>query len=597
MLSLKVYKRISLIITGKRVTHPRQRASDKLYDVTTNKKTTNLSPSGSSEKPSPSKTDDKSSIFDDGLVGIDKDGNINFINKTACKLTGWKQDEAENQPFEKIFQLTNDSSETLNLNFIQHIIKSGHLIAPLAQQTIKTKDNKELHIDFSLSPLDRNTAILMFHQLKKEKDNQSHPLLYQVNYDPLTRLSNRETLQTTINNLHQNYKDKGNIYSILLLDMDRFKLINDRYGHDMGDRLLQLIAERIQFLIRDEDTIGRWAGEEFLCVLPGINPEVATIVAERLLRCITEQCFHSKGHEISLTASIGIASYPLDGSHPEDLLCTADATLYEAKRNGRNQVYNSGNLKGSIFSIGNQLEKALNNKQIISVYQPIFDIKNGHQVADETLARIQESNGDLTEAVNFIDAAVKLQLIHRIDDQVIRQTITRCCINAAENKSNFPHFVNISADFLRRPELIKGIIEFAHNEFISYGLTERKNKPLVIEITEQELLHDIDEVKKLLKPFIDFGCSLAIDDFGSGYSSLTYLADLPISYLKFDGALIKRVAYEDRARKIITGIQKMAESLELITIAEHIEDQATLDILHEIGVSWGQGYFAAKPAK
>ena len=128
-------------------------------------------------------------------------------------------------------------------------------------------------------------------------------------------------------------------------------------------------------------------------------------------------------------------------------------------------------------------------------------------------------------------------------------------------------------------------------------MTERKHKPLVIEITEQELLHDVQEVKKLLEPFIEFGCELAIDDFGSGYSSLTYLADLPISYLKFDGGLIKRVAYEDRARKIINGIQKLAESLELVTIAEHIEDQATLDVLKELGVSWGQGYLAARPSK
>lgn len=596
MLFYTVYKKL---LTGKRVTHPRQRASDQLHKVTSTstKKTTNLSPSGSSENTLPHKIDEAPSIFDDGIVGINKDGNINFINKTACKLTGWEQSEAENQPFAKIFQLTNGSSETLNLKFIQHIIKSGHLIAPLAQQVIKTKNNKELHIDFSLSPLDRNTAILMFHQLKKEKDNQSHPLLYQVNYDPLTHISNRETLQKTIHKLHQDYKAKGNVYSILLLDIDRFKLINDRYGHGIGDRLLQLIAERIQFLIRDEDTIGRWAGEEFLCILPDVNPEIATVVAERLLHCITEQCFHLKDLEIFLTASVGIASYPLDGTNPEELFCIADATLYEAKRNGRSQVFNSASLNGSIFSIGNQLVKALNNKQIISVYQPIFDIKNGHQVADETLARIQESNGDLTEAGNFIDAAIRLQLIHRIDDLVIRQTITRCCINFSNNQSNFPHFVNISADFLRRPESIKGIIQFALEEFKKFGFTELKKKPLVIEITEQELLHDIDEVKKLLAPFIEFGCSLAIDDFGSGYSSLTYLADLPISYLKFDGALIKRVAYEDRARKIITGIQRMAESLELITIAEHIEDQATLDILREIGVSWGQGYFSARPSQ
>ncbi|MDH5395720.1 MAG: EAL domain-containing protein, partial [Gammaproteobacteria bacterium] len=118
----------------------------------------------------------------------------------------------------------------------------------------------------------------------------------------------------------------------------------------------------------------------------------------------------------------------------------------------------------------------------------------------------------------------------------------------------------------------------------------------VIEITEQELLHDVNKVTEILSPFTDFGFQLAIDDFGSGYSSLTYLAVLPINYLKFDGGLIKRIAYDERSRKIINGIQKMADTLELITIAEHIEDQITLDVLREIGVSWGQGHFPVKPA-
>lgn len=578
------------------MTHPRQRASDKTHNVTNISKATNLSTSDSSDHLSPYKTDDVLSIFGDGLVGINKNGKITFINKTACQLTGWEQEEAEDQSFEKIFQLSGDSSETLNLNLIQHIIKSGHLIAPLAQQIIKTKNNKDLHIDFSISPIDNNTAILMFHQLEKDISNKNHPLLYQVNYDPLTHLANREALQKRINEIHQANQNIEHAYSILLIDLDRFKLINDRYSHDVGDKLLQLVADRIQFLIREEDTIGRWAGEEFLCILPNTNPEIATLVAERLKRSITEQCFKINELEIFLTASVGIASYPIDGTKADELFCIADATLYEAKRSGRNKIFSSQHLNGSIFSIGNQLEKALSTKKIVSVYQPIFDIKTGTQVADETLARILEENGDLTEAGNFIDAAVRLQLVHRIDDQIIRQTISRCCINASQDKVNFPHFVNISADFLRRPELIKDIFKFARKEFKSYGLTELAKKPLVIEITEQELLHDIDEVKKLLQPCIDFGCSLAIDDFGSGYSSLTYLADLPISYLKFDGALIKRVAYEDRARKIITGIQRMAESLELITIAEHIEDQATLDSLSEIGVNWGQGYISARPA-
>lgn len=580
------------------MTYPRQRASDQPNDkVTPEQKSTNLSKAGSSDHPSALISENPTPIFGDGLVGINKDGIITFINNTACKLTGWQQDEAENQSFEKIFQLSGDSSESLNLKLIRHIIKSGHLIAPLAQQVIKTRNNKELYIDFSISPLDAHNAILMFHQLVKDSSNKNHPLLYQINYDHLTRLANRESLQKTISTLHKGCEKDKQAYSILLMDIDRFKLINDRYGHEVGDQLLQLIAQRVQFIIRDTDTIGRWAGEEFLCILPDADPEVAAIVADRLHHCVNEQGFYLNEREIFLTASIGIASYPEDGHAPEELFSIADATLYEAKHNGRNQIYNSKGLNGNIFSMGTRLEQALNNNQIISVYQPIFDIQSGKQVAEEALARIQDEEENLTEAGQFIDAAVQLQLIHRIDDQVIRQTISRCCVKEASTDINFPHFVNVSADFLRRPQLMKSIIEYSRKEFVAHGMTERKHKPLVIEITEQELLHDIKEVKKLLTPFIEFGCELAIDDFGSGYSSLTYLADLPISYLKFDGGLIKRVAYEDRARKIIYGIQQLAESLDLITIAEHIEDQATLDVLRELGVAWGQGYISARPSK
>jgi len=581
------------------VINPRQRASDQFKNVTTTEQATNLPKPDSSENTSLPASDDLQSIFGDALVGIDKDGKINFINKTACKLTGWLQSEAKNRFFGKIFQLSGNSSDALNLKLVNYIIESGHHIAPMTQQVIKTKNNKEIIIDFSISPLDANSAILMFHQAEQKNGKEKRTLLYQVNHDPLTRLSNREALQNIINNLHHSYKRKGGSYSVLLLDLDRFKLINDCYSHATGDQLLQLVAERIQFFIRDKDNIGRWAGEEFLCVLPDTNPDTASLVAERLRKNISQQAFKLAEHEIFITASIGIASFPVDGNTPEKLFCTADATLYEAKSAGRNRVHKSqeSGINKGIFSVGTRLEDALNNQRVLSVYQPIINIQTGEQAAEETLARIKEKNGSLTEAGKFIDAAIKLQLVHRIDYKVIRETISRCCVNYTKNNLNFPLFVNISADLLRRPELVKDIINFAQKEFKVYGLEKLEKKPLVIEITEQELLHDVEEVKNLLAPFINFGFALAIDDFGSGYSSLTYLADLPVSYLKFDGALIKRVAVEDRARKIITGIQRMAESLELITIAEHIEDKKTLDVLRDIGVSWGQGHFSAKPTK
>lgn len=559
------------------------RASDKIHTVTSAIHTDEHG------------AEDLLSVLSDGVIGITKEGTISFINKTACKLTGTTQKDARGKPLENIFQLTGKFSQPLDQKLITDIINSGHLLGPITQQQILSSNNKNILVDFSISPLDENTVILMFHQLKKKKSQQARTMLYQVSYDPLTHLANRDALQQTINHLHHDYERSGNTYSILLLDLDRFKLINDSYGHKAGDQLLQLVAERMQVFIRGKDNLGRWGGEEFLCILPDTDLNTACEIAERLRHGIAKNSFILDNREIFMSASIGIANYPADGKAPEELFRIADATLYEAKRNGRNRIHSSKQMSGSIFSIGTQIEQALTDKRIIPVYQPIFDIQTGKQVAEEALARIQEKNGSLTEAHKFIDAAVQLQIVHRIDFEIILSTIKRCSVNFSDQKTVLPHFINISANLLRHPELVKEILDIAKNQCIACGLINTHLKPLVIEITEQELLHDIKDVKRILSPFIEFGLPIAIDDFGSGYSSLSYLADLPVSYLKFDGSLIKRVAYEGKVRKIIDGIQKMAESLELTTIAEHIEDKATLNVLREIGVNWGQGHYSDNP--
>jgi len=573
------------------VTTPLQRASDQANSVLSKESAVNSSVNSGTDH----YAEELLSKYYDGVIGINKDGTISFVNKTACKILGCTLDEIKDQSLEKVFPFYNDIIEHPYIKIISNIIESGNIFGPITHHRITTKQNNDVVIDFSISPLDENTVILMFHKLNHNQ--QYRPLLYQFSHDPLTRLANRNTLQQSINHLHDDYKKLGKTYSILLLDVDRFKLINDNYGHNVGDQLLQLVAERMQFFIRDKDNIGRWGGEEFLCILPDAGINTAGEIAERLCQGIAEKNFFLGEHEIPVTVSIGISNFPNDGDTPEKLFKIADSTLHQAKQNGRNRVHSTQQLTDNIYSIGTQLEKALNENRIIPVYQPIFDLASGKQVAEEALARIQNINGELIEAGEFIDAAIELQLVHRIDYQIIKKMIIRCAESFKENKCSIPHFVNVSADLLRHPQLVKDIIQFASEKYIECGQDNCNEKPIVIEITEQELFSDMDEVKKILAPFIDFGMPLAIDDFGSGYSSLTYLADLPISYLKFDGELIKRVAYEDRARKIINGVQKMAESLELITIAEHIEDQATLDVLRELGVSWGQGYFSAMPAE
>ena len=587
MLFLHQYRTIYI---GIRVANPLQRASDQ---INTASSVISLYESDA-DSCSEHYAEDLLSVYYDGAIGINKNGEIIFINKSASKITGWLQSDAKEQVLEKVFNFNNDVLEKSYIKIINKIIDSGQVFGPIKKHVIKTKKNKAISVDFSISPLDENSVILMFHKLHTN-EKQHRPLLYQFSHDPLTRLANRNTLQQSIKHLHDNYKYVGKTYSLLLLDIDRFKLINDNYGHNIGDQLLQLIAERMQNLIRDKDNIGRWGGEEFLCILPDADVATACDIADRLRQNISEHPFNINNQEIYVTLSVGVSNFPTDGNNTNELFRVADTTLYAAKHNGRNRIHSSQQLTGNIYSIGTLLENALNENRVIPTYQTIFELSSGQPVAIEALARIQDEDNNLIEANEFIDAAVELQLVHRIDYQIILKTILRCVENFSQTDASLPHFVNVSADLLRHPKLVKDIISFATDKCDELGFRKTDKKPIVIEITEQEFFGEINEVKDLLAPFIDFGMQLAIDDFGSGYSSLTYLADLPISYLKYDGALIKRVAYEERARKIINGIQKMAETLDLITIAEHIEDQATLDMLLELGVSWGQGYFSDKP--
>ena len=275
----------------------------------------------------------------------------------------------------------------------------------------------------------------------------------------------------------------------------------------------------------------------------------------------------------------------------------ADAMLYEAKRAGRDRIASSRNQEGNILSIARQLEEAIAADDIVPMYQPILDLHSGEIVGQEALARIRTKQGSYLEASKFIEAALHLQMTHKIDHTITKQTILHCSNRVIkQGLSPLPHFVNVSAGLLRHADLVEDIFATAMCQCQACGDRLGPQKPLVIEITEQQLLSDVNEAKRILQPFLDFGLRLAVDDFGSGYSSLHYLADLPITFLKIEGSLVKRVTHDKKVRAIVKGIQNIADDLGLTTIAEYVEDQDTLNALRDLGVNWGQGYFFGRPA-
>ncbi|MGW8228652.1 MAG: diguanylate cyclase, partial [Gammaproteobacteria bacterium] len=269
------------------------------------------------------------SALSDGVIGVDQDGRITFINAVASNLTGWTPSEAFQQPLEQVFTL-HGSNQVLEPAFLQRLLKRQVGIGPITKQQLVNKSGVSLLIDYSISPLDSNSAVLMFHDLSHIQD-ENRTLLYQVSYDPLTRLPNRDALQQTLKQIHARYERQNGTYSLLLLDLDRFKLVNDTHGHAAGDNLLKKLATEMTASLRPYDNLGRWGGEEFLCVLPNTDLQGALDSAERFRELISNHFIQINNQQVRTTASIGVANFPHDGHDVSEILRIADAMLYEAK--------------------------------------------------------------------------------------------------------------------------------------------------------------------------------------------------------------------------------------------------------------------------
>lgn len=414
-----------------------------------------------------------------------------------------------------------------------------------------------------------------------------------ADHDPLTGLLNRRGMQHLLQREWQTAQRHGQRFALILVDIDRFKLLNDSFGHQAGDAALLHTAHLLRSGLRGEDAVARWGGEEFLLLLPGASEADACQVAERLRAALHQRPVDFAGHRLDLTASFGVLCAPETAATLDQTLSRLDALLYDAKRSGRDCVRSPAHGESGTLGAGARLQLALQQGRIRPAYQPIVDLATGQVVAFEALARLVEPDGQVVPAGAFIDAAHRLRLEHRIDAAVAAQALQHCAA-AQQSGAGVKHFVNFSADFLSRPERMQALIDQVRQlcrDCPDAGHT----KPVVIELTERQRLPNLAQTRAQLQPLLDFGFELALDDFGSGYSSLLYLLDLPVRYIKIESALVQRAHHEPAAEAVVRATVHMAKDLGVRTIAEGIETAEQRDLMARIGLDWGQGYFWGKP--
>ena len=382
-------------------------------------------------------------------------------------------------------------------------------------------------------------------------------------------------------------------YSLILFDIDGFKILNDRHGPEIADKVLAHVGQNLPNWLQKGAQVARFGSDEFLAFLPNTTIDEAQGLAQTVLSAVSTQPMVAGNTLIPITMSAGIASCPGTSHALRDTISQATSALYEAKERGRNSIMAARSNKVGLCHLGAQVESALTDRRLRPAYQPIVDLRTGHPVAEEGLARIILPEGQILGADQFMTAATDLRLTSRIDGCLIEQTLDRCREQSRQGDRRL-RFINVSAALLRERRLLEKIaLAFTGCDVL--GELLGKNNPLVVEITERELLREPSAALDALRPLLDIGVRLAIDDFGSGYSSFLYLTSLPISFLKIEMELLQTARSSKRARSILKGIRAIADDLGILTIAEGIEDEELATIAIDLGMDWGQGFYFGRP--
>lgn len=417
--------------------------------------------------------------------------------------------------------------------------------------------------------------------------------LYEMAFhDALTGLPNRMLLGDRLNHALEKATRCNQIVGLLILDLDRFKEVNETRGHDVGDLMLHQVGERLRRLVRDYDTVARLGGDEFAIVLPELH-DASNIagVARKILATLLHP-FHLGEQDVFISASIGIAVFPSDGTTTTKLLQYADAALYDAKARGRAGFrYYSKELttKSKERSmLESALRRAEEDNELEVFYQPKIDLANGHLVGAEALLRWRSPSLGLIQPDKFIGIAEDTGLIVSIGAWVLDQACHAACRWNPPGAPEFKIAVNFSSRQFQNNDLVGTVSDCLERSGCQPSWLE-------FEITESLLLKDDKRIGTTLKAFRDMGISIAIDDFGTGYSSLGYLKRFPINVLKIDRSFINDVMLDRDSTELVKGIITMAHSLRLELVAEGIETEVQEEFLQLHGCHLGQGYRYGKP--
>jgi diguanylate cyclase (GGDEF)-like protein/PAS domain S-box-containing protein len=516
---------------------------------------------------------------------IEKNGLIADVNPMVCQMLDYKKEDLIDLNVIYIFSYMNKKMMIMNKNF-----NKGNSIH--FDDYMKKQDGTMIPVNITLRLINISDKqmYLALCRNSSEKKKAEEKIQHMAFHDPLTNLPNRWYLQTSMKQYLRNTNRIYKSFSVILLDLDHFKVINDSLGHQAGDVLLKEVAGRLKKLLKKTYTLARLGGDEFIFIVPNTITDEALSLTSHIIRTI-EAPFVIQKQKINVTTSIGISTYPTDGKDIDTLVKNADIAMYYSKEQGRNCFHQfSSSMKDHAqerMKMEIQLREALDRKEFVLHYQPKINVNTGKIIGAEALIRWQ-SNRKLIYPDAFIQIAEETGLIVPIGERVLREACTRCKEWHDRGLSNLSMSVNISASQFHKQDLEK---------LIGTILDEIDLPPqaLELELTESTVMKSPEEAAASLKSLKSLGINISIDDFGTGFSSLSYLRHFPIDILKIDKSFIMNLDSDHANAMIAKAVISLAHSLDLKVVAEGVENVAQIHFLHQEHCDYAQGYYVSRP--
>jgi diguanylate cyclase (GGDEF)-like protein/PAS domain S-box-containing protein len=532
----------------------------------------------------------------DAVVSTDVAGNVTYLNIVAQTLTGWSQHEAAGHPLEDVFRIIDGTTRAQAPNPMEFAIRENKTVSLTPNCVLIRRDGAESPIEDSAAPIhDRQGhvtgAVMVFHDVSAARA-ATLKMAYLAQHDSLTDLPNRILFNdrlTEAMTLASRYRRQ---LAVLFLDVDRFKHVNDSLGHDIGDRLLQSMAQRLLGCVRASDTVSRQGGDEFVILLSELtHAQDATVCADKILESLRAPHRIDK-YDVQVTASIGIVTYPDDGTDCETLMKHADFAMYHAKDNGRdNRQFFKRDLNLRAVkrqALEDSMRHALEREEFSVHYQPKVNLESGEIVGVEALIRWLHPDLGLVSPAEFIPIAEECGLMIPIGRWVMGQACHQAQAWREIGLAPIRIAVNISAAELRARDFLKGVGVILEETGLDPHLLE-------LELTETFLVQDSTAMSAVLHDLKRLGLKLALDDFGTGYSSLNHLRRFPIDTLKIDRSFVRNITTNSDDASIICAVISMGKNLHMRVVAEGVETREQLTFLRDRECPFGQGYYFSQP--